>query len=266
MKRKQPIYGNCKVQAPDGELMFRCLEKRANWYLKRGLATIIDDDPLTIRLNFEPNGRGETLAHLKTDRENKCVVCGSTEMSTLTRHHLIPHQYRRYFPDELKEHNSGLIVPICIECHEMYEHEYALKLKNEIAIEYDAVTHPIKKQGVKFRAEKYILALLRHRRNMPKDRIDELRDLLVKDLNSLGQKITKKDLDAESLENYLELLKSEAEVITYQHGQIVVDRCKDLEAFSRRWVEHFLISMNPKFMPDYLKIQNLLYQSVRSSF
>ena len=37
--RKNKIYGNCKVYSPNVNLMFLCVEKKANWYLDR-----VDDE------------------------------------------------------------------------------------------------------------------------------------------------------------------------------------------------------------------------------
>ena len=53
--KDRKIYGNCQVLSPEGHLMFRCESKKANWYLKRDLADIITDEPLVIKLKFQPN-------------------------------------------------------------------------------------------------------------------------------------------------------------------------------------------------------------------
>jgi exonuclease 3'-5' domain-containing protein 2 len=254
MKRKQLIYGNCKVLAPDGELMFRCFEKRAYWYLDRNLATIEDDDPLTIRLTFEPNGRGQKEEHLKSIRENKCVVCGNNDLSVLTKHHLIPYEYRRYFPDELKSHNSSYVIPICVNCHENYEHNFAIHLKNKIAQEYNASKNG--KTNERHHAEKYIIALMKHRNKMPSERIAHLHTLLIEAMADAGVNIDHNDLDDETLENYLEFFHSNDETVDNRHGKIVADKCKDLNAFSKRWVDHFIRSMKPQFMPDFLTALN----------
>jgi len=257
MKRKHPIYGNCKVLAPDGELMFRCLEKRAYWYLDRNLADIVDNDPLTIKLNFEPNGRGEKSKHLKSIRENKCVVCGEEDIEVLTKHHLIPYEYRRYFAEEQKSHNSCYVVPICMKCHEEYEHDYAVVFKKQIADKYDAPKNG--KTIERHNAEKHILALLKYRSVMPTERIKELKDLLMEAMENAGLKVTRKDLDSvETLKNYLEFFKSNDQTVDNRHGKIVVDKCKDLDAFSTDWVKHFVDSMNPKHMPEFI---NELYTS-----
>lgn len=44
--KDRKIYGNCQVLSPEGHLMFRCESKKANWYLKRDLAQIVNLDPI----------------------------------------------------------------------------------------------------------------------------------------------------------------------------------------------------------------------------
>lgn len=111
--------------APDGELLSNCDFKKANWYVERGLAEKILDEPYTIRLLFEPNGRsGVAKPHVElyddnfytVDRENKCVCCGKEK--DYSRFHVIPTLYRQHFPDELKSHRSHDIVLLCFTCHE----------------------------------------------------------------------------------------------------------------------------------------------------
>ena len=92
IKRTTKLYGNCKVYSPDNQLMFRCLEKKIKWYLDRGLAELIEESPLSIRLKFEPKGKGERIDKLKVERNNICVVCGVTDLSILTKHHIVPYQ------------------------------------------------------------------------------------------------------------------------------------------------------------------------------
>lgn len=35
--RQSPLYHNCKLQAPDGQLLCTCDEKKANWYMDKEL-------------------------------------------------------------------------------------------------------------------------------------------------------------------------------------------------------------------------------------
>jgi hypothetical protein len=55
---KRPMYENCIILAPDGEVLCKCDKKKIEWYLERELATLIKDEPLTAKLTFEPSGRG----------------------------------------------------------------------------------------------------------------------------------------------------------------------------------------------------------------
>jgi len=118
--------------------MFRCLEKRANWYLKRNLATVISNDPLSIKLTFTPKGKGESMDVLKLERKNKCVVCGTEDLDVLTKHHLVPFVYRQHFPEKRKAHSSLFVVPICRDCHYQYENEHADLLKKVLSEAYSA--------------------------------------------------------------------------------------------------------------------------------
>lgn len=121
---KKVVYENCKMIAPDGEQLANCDRKKAMWYIERDLADIVNEEPLTIRLKFEPNGRGKDKPYAQlyddhfyvADRENKCVVCGLDK--DYSRFHVIPTLYRTHFPDELKSHRSHDIVVLCFNCHE----------------------------------------------------------------------------------------------------------------------------------------------------
>ena len=60
--RKSPLYHNCQLEAPDGQLLCTSDEKKALWYVSKGLGYKVSEDPLTVRLNFEPSGRPEGTA------------------------------------------------------------------------------------------------------------------------------------------------------------------------------------------------------------
>jgi len=57
--RQSQMYYNVKLEAPDGQLLCTMNEKKAQWYVEKGLGTVVNDDSLTIRLKFEPSGRPE---------------------------------------------------------------------------------------------------------------------------------------------------------------------------------------------------------------
>ncbi|KAK3822379.1 MAG: LOW QUALITY PROTEIN: hypothetical protein J3R72DRAFT_459131 [Linnemannia gamsii] len=129
-KSNAKVYDNISVYAPpDSNLIFRCSQKRANWYLSRNLARSLS--PTSIHLNFAPAGQGHVNDpyHLE-ERENKCVICGQeTAEAGATMLHVVPEQYRKWFPIKLKSHASHDIVVACPECNAQWDREAAVVRK-----------------------------------------------------------------------------------------------------------------------------------------
>lgn len=104
-----------------------CDQKKINWYLARKLAVPVTPDNRTIKLNFEPQGRGfselEFIDHkfYTMDRSNQCVVCGNKEK--YLKYHIVPLLYRQHFPNSFKSHRSHDVVLLCLECHEQASRE-----------------------------------------------------------------------------------------------------------------------------------------------
>ncbi|XP_050355123.1 exonuclease 3'-5' domain-containing protein 2 isoform X2 [Nymphalis io] len=116
--RSKPLYHNCFLQAPDGEILCTCDNKKAVWYVEKELADIVSEDPLTVRLRFEPAGRsvGDVGRYYQLTKENKCVVCGVKD--SYIRKNVVPREYRKYFPEIMKDHSSHDVVLLCVECHQ----------------------------------------------------------------------------------------------------------------------------------------------------
>ncbi len=102
---EQPYYGNYRFYHATGPLMFITSEKRAQFYIDRGLVTSTPENPthFTFRdRDGPPGGYGfhhETLHeyHLQP-KENQCVVCAS--LQNLTKHHVLPITFQRHYPNE----------------------------------------------------------------------------------------------------------------------------------------------------------------------
>src|ERR1019366_3685075 len=159
------LYGNCRVLDPDGVVMFHCSRKRLNWYLSRDLADEVD--PATIRLCFQPNGTGhQGDEYYLTQKENKCVVCGSGD--NLTRHHVVPLLYRRHFPHMVKSHSYHDVLLLCGKCHDVYE-QRADEKKVEIARQYNAPLHTglAKTDHALVKASQYAHTLVLHGSKIP---------------------------------------------------------------------------------------------------
>ena len=237
--------------SPDYELMFLCTEKRANWYLVRDLAEKIDDNPLSIRLLFKPKGLGVKYdKYGLTDKENKCVVCGTKKLEELTRHHVISLEYRKFFPKKLKINSSHDIVPICYKHHTEYERKYADKLKKELGKKYNAPYDGLKdEQYSLLHAVKSARALSIHGNKIPKSRQNELKGYIKSHFNK--KRITKKFIQ--------KILEEHSETIQignkWYHGKKVMEQIEDLQEFVEMWRQHFVDCMKPKFLPKYWDIK-----------
>ena len=223
--------------------MFRCGEKKFNWYVSRGLAVQVDSH--TAKLTFEPKGNGNYGDnYLMGPKDNRCVVCGTDDALKLTRHHVVPHCYRKFFPPEYKNHNHFDILPVCRTCHDVYEHRFADQLKASLSEKYsaplDGVTHSVRIEESK--AVKYAITLLKPRAvKIPEARRREMLDLIVA--------VIRHEPSQQDLEELSQRLVNTTEIDDY-HGQMVVSRLDDLFAFAMLWRQHFMDMMQPKFLPE----------------
>lgn len=238
---KNPQYENCEVLNPGGQLMFRCCRKKAAWYLDRNLGKKVTDEPLTVQLTFIPKGNGHVNdPYYLQKMENRCVVCGSEE--SLTRHHIVPYCYRKFFPMNLKNHSSYDVIALCIPCHRSYE-ECATEFKKTLATQYSA---PINGTGIKYdkelaRARGAASAILLNRDKMPLKRQEELLDRVKVYLQ--------KEISEFDLHELVDKNPYDFGNFAY-HGKIVMEQVKDIEYFIRDWRQHFICKMNPQFMPS----------------
>lgn len=242
--KERKIYGNWQVKSPEGILMFRCGEKKAMWYVKRNLGEIIQDDPKIVQLKFQPNGLGN---HQKkyglTEMLNKCVVCGTDEY--LTRHHVVPHCYRKFFPESIKSHNFHDVLSLCIECHENYERK-ATDFKMELAEIYKSPINGDLLDNIDLiKIRKLASCLINNSHQMPKYRITEVK-------NEIKSYLGLKKLHIKRLENIMNL---EFKIINRTHGELVVDKIEDIEEFMKSWRKHFIENNECKFLPKDWSIE-----------
>jgi exonuclease 3'-5' domain-containing protein 2 len=243
--KDRKIYGNCMVYSPDDVLMFRCSLKKANWYLIRDLAIVVSNDPLIVKLNFNPNGLGNhEKGYGLSEINNICVVCGTSEY--LTRHHVVPYCYRRYFPIELKAHNFHDVLSMCADCHESYEYK-AFELKKEISNKYNVpLDGVLDKNEDLVKAIKYSKAII-FNNEIPKNRMEEMKGRIE---GYFGRSLTTEDLVDLSDKSYKAICKTHGEITV---SMMNVDEIKD---FVKLWRRHFVENNNCKFLPGKWNIDN----------
>lgn len=240
MQSSNTIYGNYQVLSPDNILMFRCDEKKANWYINRKLAEFIDQ--YIIRLNFIPNGLGNhDKEYGLEEMKNICVNCGDEE--NLTRHHIVPYCYRKFLPESIKAHNFHDVLPMCISCHNKYERE-ADKLKSLLAVKYESPIHGViikNDDMIKYiKLSKTILSS-----NIPEKKRKELKIKIKDGLNI--RKLTNKKLKKISEIEYVSTKKT--------HGEIVMTKINDTQEFIEMWRQHFIDNNNCEYLPKKWSIK-----------
>lgn len=204
----------------------------------------VGDEPLSIRLTFQPKGLGHAGNDFYlTPRANMCVVCGTGKK--LTRHHVVPYQYTHCYPEELKRGCSHDILPLCESCHVHAERENNF-LRDELAEKYEA---PVNGVGLEvdlvlYRAQRAYNTLDKYLHLIPKSRKEDLLDRMWKYFGRKFEDVSQDEVD--------EMMKLPSTVKTegYKtHGQMVIEKIEDLEAFSSMWRGYFLSTMEPAYLP-----------------
>ena len=240
------IYGNYQVLSPDNILMFRCDEKKANWYIDRNLATYCS--PLVLKLNFNPKGLGNHNRPFGLEEmKNICVNCGSEDM--LTKHHIVPICYRKYFHLNLKSHNFHDVLSLCMSCHETYERK-ADELKSYISRKYEIPIHGLYSNNVDKKLIKNCNTLKGDISKIPQDRIDQIRKEIKE---SLGREFTDEDI--------IEISRYKSILLEKTHGELVVEKLIDIQPFIEMWRKHFIENNDCKFLPNNWNIKNVFHMN-----
>jgi len=236
--KNRKIYGNWKVYSPDGELMFRCDNKKAKWYLSRNLAEYINTNQ-EIKLKFKPKGLGNHNKVYGLDEMlNICVNCGGDEF--LTRHHIVPYCYRKFFPLELKSHQSHDILSMCSSCHEDYEVK-SFKLKESLSVQYGV---PINgniidnKEFIKI-VKKANCLNSDIKNSIPKERLKTISND-IKDYFG-WKRLTKSRLR--------KLVNQDIRYHRKTNGELIVEKINDFNEFTKMWRKHFLDNNKCEFLP-----------------
>ncbi|VVC96045.1 unnamed protein product [Leptidea sinapis] len=266
LKKKQcstsiakPLYHNCYLEAPDGELLCTLEDKKAMWYVLKELADVIKESPLTVRLRFEPSGRsvGDVGRYYQAVKENKCVVCG--ESNFYTRKNVVPKEYRKHFPELMKEHSSHDVLLLCLVCHQrsnMYDQAVRQRLSRMCdapltASDYTQYTEDADCKKIRSAARALLYQSQKH--VLPEDRRRELEEKLLAHYPQHSH-ITKELLE-EAVQISVLVENPEYEA----HGSKVVEyfmQHEGLLKLEELWREHFLSCMRPRYLPQLWSIKH----------
>lgn len=242
----KPPYSNCIIEAPDGQPLCRTGISRIEWYLKRDLGHIVNSDPLTLRLFKEPAGRDKAdHPYLTAYKENICVVCGVGE--NITRHHVVPLCFRRFFPETKKTKSMHDVLILCVAHHDIYE-KIANKKKQEMSEEIGVPMtfgREVDRYGVKVKMA--ASALINHYDKIPESKREVLK-------NIVRHYYAKQDITDDDLQEAMKIRKKVVECKPF--GKKVVDGLDDLNEFIRMWRRHFVATMKPKHLPQHWDVNN----------
>ncbi|GFQ75605.1 exonuclease 3'-5' domain-containing protein 2 [Trichonephila clavata] len=253
--RQKPMYDNCQLVAPDGELLCSCDKGKAEWYVYKGLGEKISDEPFTVRLNFEPSGRPRLDNVFYTmEKSNQCVVCGKTE--NFHRKLVVPSEYRRYFPNLMKKNLSHDVLLLCVHCHKK-SNILDQEMRQNLAKLCDAPLGCRKNVKYKFnpklaKVKSAAKALHISGSKMPECRQQELKKVICDyyNITSVTDDIIK---EARNLET------SELNDAFVPHGLKVYQYfCENggLIQFEKLWRQHFLDSMQPQYLPSMWSVEH----------
>ena len=248
--KKSKIYGNIEVYSSNDELMFICNERKLKFYIKNNLVEKIND--FKYKLLFTPKALGYYNRNkaLLLPRENKCVICGESNINLLTRHHIVPTKFRKFFPDNIKGNDYRFVVFLDKRCHADYNIEENI-LTDTIAKELNIQTLEEYVKTV-INDKHYIYGIaytILFRNEIPLTRIEELK-LEFK-------KVTNEDASFENLQKAIKLNflpKYKDNCISNDWGKLVINKIENIYQFQQRWLEHFVETMQPKFLPKDLSI------------
>lgn len=236
------LYQNCQQLNIDGQFMSHIGRSRALWYVNKGLAKIVEEEPFTIQLTFRPGGDGRNGdPFYETPRENVCVVCGTSEQ--LTRHHVVPRTFRKHFPEDLKSNANHDVLAVCDPCHReycIYEEEYKAILAAEFGISLDGFPQPLDKKV--HRALSLFKTMLRRYEDLP-------HQARVSVASSLIQLVGNDNLTDEFIELVARLYVHRRDS---SFGKALVEIYEsDLFELMILWRQHFVDSMNPQYLPAF---------------
>lgn len=225
---KNHHYDNIKMFSKEGVFLAYTDLKKKNWYLKRKLAIVKNEKDFQLLFNAGGEGNVERNDYYRIPLENKCIVCGTKE--ELTRHHIVPSEFRKHFSKELKSHSSFDLKILCHTCHSNYHIEgdkYKLTLLKKYGLEHH--------EEIRQKLRSYVKAILNHKEKIPAVKLMKLKYFIKTNSNI-------------NIENRIE---SEKIIRNWEHvSKRVVKKAtqRNLNNFIIGWRKHFIETTKPKFI------------------
>ncbi|KAL6747759.1 hypothetical protein V8C86DRAFT_3033466 [Haematococcus lacustris] len=242
--RQTQLYDNCRILAPDGQPLCTCSAKKIAWYAARGLGQVVQEDPLTLQLAFEPAGRGHA--------DDSYYIAYTS---------IVPHCYRRYFPLHYKSHLSHDIVLLCLRCHQecsKCDHQRMVHLGSHYDAPLRDESQRMLQDASRSTVRSAATALLKQG-TIPQQRRQQLLQLVA---NGLG--VAPEDVSHACLLQAAQLQPRMVNPTWVSHAEKVAAALRDdatLEGFVRDWRRHFLESMRPRYLPPHWSVHSRVFST-----
>lgn len=235
---KQNLIGNFTAYDPNGEFLFNCDSKKANWYVRKNLAVWMDENKNHFKLNFTPKGPGnrEYGKYFTEYIINQCVICGCQE--NLTKHHVVPSCYKKHFPDPCKSNDHFDVLLICTDCHEKLERSYDTRKAELHKHHKGQIEH-------KYNKIRELNSLIRTCQKHPNYMDDARKAIMVEKACAINPALD----TFEKLINE-ELVEVGGSIDNEICSLVVRDNQDDLKNFIISWRTLFLEYGQPKFLPN----------------
>ena len=265
---KKPMYDNILMKDPDGDILSSISMKKANWYVRKELATWEDDEHSVIRLTFEPKKKSlqqlEENEYNQSLKQNHCVACGNDK--DYRRHYVVPHCYRSRFPRRFKNHLSHDVVILCPVCHvraQQISHEHKDDLEDQLRRKYfqhsieqmELSAQPVLVDFPIYQARSAACALLKWKDGLPATKQQEYENLL-RDHFKLDENRELSEAQLVQASRF-ESRRPNPSFVTgpelvgrhLREQQQTTTTEVVITAFVKEWRALFVESMNPKFLP-----------------
>lgn len=246
---KKPMYDNIEMYSPQGVLLCTISIKKAEWYIGKNLA-FWKTETKAIQLRFEPKGRPSGEGNYnQSHKKNVCVVCGDSKK--FMRHYVVPYCYRALFPPKYKTHMPHDIVILCPDCHvhsEKSTQDRQKKLERSLRT-MPGTDHPHIPDRDLHRVKSAALALCNRREQIPAEKVQEHEATIKKHFGLDESSWLSKELllQATSMETSIPnpdyIPGPELVVCTFANDE------ESIKRFIYDWREHFLQTMQPRFLP-----------------
>lgn len=241
-------YDNCKIYYQDKFLGF-CDKKKYDWYIKKDIVDVIDEK--TIKLRFEPkiNGHGGKFEeYCKLGIETQCVVCGSKE--DLNKFHVVPLEFRKFFPIDMKSHACHDVVLVCNDCQDDLNYVYG-QYRHHLFEKFNVTSN---QQLVKIKS--YANQMLKKLKRESKPEEEQQHNphqhhYKQPSTNLLLKEYLGHEPSLDELEQLKNMCQYDGLGDAKSPGEFIVSKYKDnLPKFEEKWRKLFVESMDPEFLPD----------------